>query len=113
MPTSTLLRIILISAVVVTISVFLTKEMIPLPQILSGTKHQKDSLPHAGKMAEIELETKKLINGVTRVIDEMMRFEGITSQKEINGEEKTAWLMIKLPSASLRMQSKHWSRLEA
>ncbi|MBU0701388.1 DUF4349 domain-containing protein [bacterium] len=99
MQTSILLRIILVVSVVVAISVFLTKEMIPLPQILSGTKYQKDSLPHAGKMAEIELETKKLSNGVARVTDEMMRFEGIISQKEINGEEKTAWLMIKLPSA--------------
>ncbi|MDI6782261.1 MAG: DUF4349 domain-containing protein [bacterium] len=99
MQTSTLLKIILIFAVVVAISIFLTKGMTPLPQILSGISHQKDSLPHAGKMAEIELETKKLISSVARVTDEMIRFEGIISQKEINGEEKTAWLMIKLPSA--------------
>ncbi|MBI4777914.1 DUF4349 domain-containing protein [Candidatus Desantisbacteria bacterium] len=101
MQATTLLKIIIVFAVVVTISVFLTKDMMPLPMILSGTMHQKDSLPHAGKMAEIELEAKKLINGVARVTDEMMRFEGIISQKEINGEKKTAWLMIKLPSAEL------------
>ncbi|MBI4778809.1 hypothetical protein HY792_07835, partial [Candidatus Desantisbacteria bacterium] len=77
MQATTLLKIIIVSAVMVTISVFLTKDMIPLPMILSGTANQKDSLPHAGKMAEIELEAKKLINGVARVTDEMMRFEGI------------------------------------
>ncbi len=98
MQTTTLFKIILVFAIVVIISIFLTKGMMPLPQILSGTMYKKDSLPHAGKMAEIELETKKLINGVARVTDEMIRFEGIISQKEINGKEQTAWLMIKLPS---------------
>ncbi len=98
MQTTTFLKIMLVIAVVVTISIFLTRGIMPLPQILSGISYQKDSLPHAGKMAEIELETKKLISGVARVTDEMIRFEGIISQKEINGEEKTAWLMIKLPS---------------
>ncbi|MEK7274988.1 MAG: hypothetical protein AAB110_07005, partial [Candidatus Desantisbacteria bacterium] len=82
MQTKTLLKIIFIIAVVVIISIFLTKGMMPLPQILSGNMYQKDSLPHAGKMAEIELETKKLIKGVARVTDEMIRFEGIISQKE-------------------------------
>lgn len=101
MQTTTLLKIILIAAVVVTISIFLTKGMIPLPQILSGIRCQKDSLPQAGKIAEIELETKKLISGVVRVTDEMIRFEGIISQKEINEEEKTAWIRVKLPSAEL------------
>jgi hypothetical protein len=99
MQTTTLLKIILIATIIVTITIFLTKGIMPLPQILSGIRHQKGSLPHAGKMAEIELEVKKIINGVARVTDEMMRFEGIISQKEIDGEEKTAYLMIKIPSA--------------
>ncbi|MFH1097825.1 MAG: DUF4349 domain-containing protein [Candidatus Desantisbacteria bacterium] len=93
--TINLLTVILVSALVITGSVLLTREICPLPQVLT----QKKSLPKAGKMAEIELEAKKLSIGVARVTDEMMRFEGIVSQKEINGEEKTAWLVFKLPAA--------------
>ncbi len=90
-----LLTVIIVSALVVTGSVLLTRENCPLPQVLT----QRESLPKAGKMAEIELEAKKLGIGVTRVTDEMMRFEGIVSQKEINGKEKTAWMVFKLPAA--------------
>jgi len=96
--TINLLTIILVAALVITGSILLTREIYPLPQVLTLTKYQKN-LPKAGKMAEIELEAKKLSTGVTRVTDEMMRFEGIVSQKEINGKEKTAWLVFKLPTA--------------
>lgn len=99
MQITTLLKVIIIIALFVAGSIFLTKEIMPLPNILIGNKQQKESLPKAGKMAEIELEARKLSKGVARVTDEMMRFEGIISQKEINGKEKTAWLVFKIPAA--------------